>query len=426
MADIKTRDRLRGTIKTIDKAYVAGQHMKRAYISTKDKAEHSTYSDENSADEYAADRFEQGVDTAVHEGVRLIDRAGRKGVDVTKKSVGKANDAVRNFKVKHSENALQKQTQNIGNKTTRTAEKSAEKAIKQSARSTGNKTIKTVGKGSANAVQKSVKTAEQTAKTAIKTSQQAAKAAQQTAKAAAKATQKVAQIAKATAKAAAESVKVTVKATVTATKAVIAGIKAIAAAIAAGGWIAVLIILIVCLLALILGSVFGIFFSGEDKSSGMSIQTVMQEIDTEYKNRLSEIKESNTYDVIEMSGSKAEWKDVLTVYSVKVNTDTDNPQGVVTMDEGKRQLLKDVFWEMNSISSRTESKEETVVTESDDGNGNAVRTETTVTKTYLYITVTHKTADEMAEEYGFSKKQREMIEVLLKEENEYLWEGWEE
>lgn len=105
MADIKTRDRLRGTIKTIDKAYVAGQHMKRAYISTKDKAEHSTYSDENSADEYAADRFEQGVDTAVHEGVRLIDRAGRKGVDVTKKSVGKANDAVRNFKVKHSENA---------------------------------------------------------------------------------------------------------------------------------------------------------------------------------------------------------------------------------------------------------------------------------------------------------------------------------
>lgn len=114
------------------------------------------------------------------------------------------------------------------------------------------------------------------------------------------------------------------------------------------------------------------------------------------------------------------------MYSVKVNTDTDNPQEVVTMDEGKRQLFKDVFWEMNSISSWTESKEETVVAESDDGNGNSARTETTVTKTYLYITVTHKTTDEMAEEYGFSKEQREMIEVLLKEENEYLWEGWEE
>ena len=105
------------------------------------------------------------------------------------------------------------------------------------------------------------------------------------------------------------------------------------------------------------------------------------------------------------------------MYSVKVNTDSDNPQEVVTMDEGKRQLLKDIFWEMNSISSRTESKEETVVTESDDGNENVVRTETTVTKTYLYITVAHKTADEMAEEYGFSEEQREMIEVLLREEN---------
>lgn len=96
------------------------------------------------------------------------------------------------------------------------------------------------------------------------------------------------------------------------------------------------------------------------------------------------------------------------------------------MDEGKRQLLKDIFWEMNSISSRTESKEETVVTESDDGNGNVVRTETTVTKTFLYITVTHKTADEMAVEYGFSEEQREMIEVLLREENGDLLEGWEE
>ena len=67
--------------------------------------------------------------------------------------------------------------------------------------------------------------------------------------------------------------------------------------------------------------------------------------------------------------------------------------------------------------SKKESKEGTVVAESDDGNGNAVRTETTVT---------HKTTDEMPEEYGFSKEQRKMIEVLLREKNGYLWEGWEE
>lgn len=32
----------------------------------------------------------------------------------------------------------------------------------------------------------------------------------------------------------------------------------------------------------------------------------------------------------------------------------------------------------------------------------------------------------MAEEYEFGEEQREMIEVLLREENEDLWEGWEE
>lgn len=42
MADIKTRDTSKGTIKTINKAAVATERMKKAYVMTKDKAEHST------------------------------------------------------------------------------------------------------------------------------------------------------------------------------------------------------------------------------------------------------------------------------------------------------------------------------------------------------------------------------------------------
>ena len=47
MADIKTRDTVKGTIKTLDKAAIAGQKMKQAYIATKDKAEHSVNTNEN-------------------------------------------------------------------------------------------------------------------------------------------------------------------------------------------------------------------------------------------------------------------------------------------------------------------------------------------------------------------------------------------
>ena len=228
-----------------------------------------------------------------------------------------------------------------------------------------------------------------------------------------KTAQRAAQAARAAAKAAVVTVKAIAKATALAIKAIIAGTKALIAAIAAGGWVAVLVIIVICLIGMILGSVFGIFFSDEDSGTGMSMQTVVQEINTEYDTKLQEEKNSVSYDVLEMSGSRAVWKEVLAVYSVKTNTDQDNPQEVATMDDGKKQLLKDIFWEMNQISSRTESKTETVITETDDGHGNIVETESTVTQTYLYITVSHKTAEEMAAQYGFNEEQKGYLAELL-------------
>ena len=435
MADIKTRDMVKGTIKTIDKAAVASERMKQAYISTKERAENSTYAAENSADEYASDKFERGIDATVHEGIHQFDKAGRKGVETTKDNIHKAKDGIDRFKEKRAKKAFEMQSEKFGgkaaktaertasqtgSKTVKTAEKSITKTIKQSASSAGKKTIKTVGKSGKTAA-KSVKTAERTAKTAIKTTKQAAKAAQKTAQASAKAAQKAAQAAKATAKAAVAAIKVAVKATIAAVKAIIAGVKALVAAIAAGGWVAVVVILVICLVALILGSVFGIFFSGEDSGTGQTMQTAVQEINTEYDNKLLEIRNGTTYDVLEMSGSRAVWKDVLAVYAVKTNTDPDNPQEVATMDDNKKQLLKDLFWEMNEVSSRTESVSETVIIETDDGNGNIVQTETTVTRTYLYITVAHKTVDEMASQYGFNQEQKDYLTELLKPENNSLW-----
>lgn len=435
MADIKTRDMVKGTIKTIDKAAVASERMKQAYISTKERAENSTYAAENSADEYASDRFERGIDATVHEGIHQFDKSGRKGVETTKDSIHKAKDGIDRFKEKRAKKAFEMQSEKFGgkaaktaertarqtgSKTVKTAEKSTTKTIKQSASSAGKKTIKTVGKSGKTAA-KSVKTAERTAKTAIKTTKQAAKAAQKTAQASAKAAQKAAQAAKATAKAAVAAIKVAVKATIAAVKAIIAGVKALVAAIAAGGWVAVVVILVICLVALILGSVFGIFFSGEDSGTGQTMQTAVQEINAEYDNKLLEIKNGTTYDVLEMSGSRAVWKDVLSVYAVKTNTDPDNPQEVATMDDSKKQLLSNIFWEMNEISSRTESVSETVITETDDGNGNIVQTETTEMRTYLYITVTHKSAQEMASQYGFNQEQMDYLTELLKPENNSLW-----
>lgn len=421
MPDIKTRDMVKGTIKTINKSAVAAERMKSAFIQTKEKAEHSTHAQENSAEEYASNRIEGGADRITHEAARQFDKQGRKGFEATKKNLSRAKEGIRSFKEKRAAQSLEKQgIRTTRNKGVKVAEQT-QKTVKQSARSTGKKTIKALGKGTAKSAGKTVKTAERTAKTTVKTAQRTAKAAQRTAQATVRTAQRAAQAARVAARAAVVTVKAIAKATALAIKAIIAGTKALIAAIAAGGWVAVLVIIVICLIGLLLSSVFGIFFSGEDSGTGMSMQTVVQEINTEYDTKLQEEKNSASYDVLEMSGSRAVWKEVLAVYSVKTNTDEDNPQEVATMDESKKQLLKDIFWEMNQISSRTETKTETVITETDDGHGNIVETESTVTQTYLYITVSHKTVDEMAAQYGFSEEQKGYLAELLADENNSLW-----
>ncbi|SHG58297.1 CHAP domain-containing protein [Bittarella massiliensis (ex Durand et al. 2017)] len=418
MPDIKVKDIAKGTVKAIDKSAIAAQRMKNAYIRTKEKAEHSAMPQENLPEEYAAGRVSGGLDSA-QKAIREFDRQGRKGVKTTKENISKAKDyfekrAAHQPKKQVQRKAAESIRRTTGNakKTIKTVDRSG-KTIKQTAKSTAKGTVKTA--------RKTVKTAERTAKTTIKTTQQAAKAAQKTVQTTARAARAAAHAARAAAKAAAVTAKAVAKAIALAVKAIIAGTKALIAAIAAGGWIAVLVIIVICLIGMIIGSCFGIFFSSEDSGSGMTMQSVVQEINTEYQDKLDEIKASHTYDVLEMSGSRAVWKEVLAVYAVKTTTDPDNAQEVATMDDSKKQLLKDIFWEMNAISSSTDTKTETVIETSDDGNGNIVETEVTVTQTYLYITVSHKTADEMAAQYGFNEDQKEQLSELLADENNSLW-----
>lgn len=418
MPDIKTRDAVKKTVKVIDKSVVAAERMKNAYIRTKDKAEHGIFAAESSPEEYAADRTLIGTETAAHEAVHGLDKVGRKGVKNAKENISKAKDYFQRRRTdlpkKQAQDAMRRvrRSADATQKTIKTVDRSG-KTIKQTAKSTGKAAVKTT--------QKTIKTAEQTARTTIKTTQAAAKTAQKTAQATAKAAKTAAQTACATAKATAAGIKAAVKATTAAVKAIIAGTKALIAAIAAGGWVAVVIILVICVIGLIVGSCFGIFFSGEDSGTGQTMRQAVQEINADYQSQIDTTRANLTYDELEMSGSRAVWPEVLAVYAVKATTDPDDPQEVATVDDSKKAILKDIFWRMNEISSRTESKTEEVITETDDGHGNIVETATTVTRTYLYITVSHKTAEEMADNFNFTADQRKQLSELLDEENRRLW-----
>ena len=309
-------------------------------------------------------------------------------------------------------------------KTARQAVQNSARSASRSVQTTGRGTIKTAGsagKGTVKAAQKGVKTAQNSGKLAVKTTKQTVKTAQAAAKASARAARVAAQTAKAVAKATAAGIKLAVKATIAATKAIIAAVRALWGVIAAGGWVAVVIILIVCVVALIVGSCFGIFFSNESSTTGQTMQSAMQEINADYQAQEDTIKANTAHDVLEISGGAA-WKETLAVYAVKTSMDPNNPQEVATMDDTKKAVLKEIFWQMHTLSSRTETKTETLVTETNDGHGNIERTETTVTRTYLYIMVSHRTVEEMADQYGFTADQRTQLTALLSAEYDSLWD----
>ena len=271
MADIKTRDAVKGTIKTIDKAAIASERMKSAYVGIKEKAEQGYYADENAATEYAADRISFAADRVKDEGIHQFNKQGQKAVKTTQENIGKTKDKIIDFKQSRAVKAAeQKAVQNMSEQhglqirhgaasrsaapdVSQTAKsqliktrQQGQKMIKSTARN-AEKAVKTTAKGTVKTTEKGIKTAQATSKAAIKTTETSVKTAQ-AAKASAKTAQKASQAAKATAKATAEATKATVRATIAAVKAIIAGTKALISAILAGGWIAVVIILIVVLL----------------------------------------------------------------------------------------------------------------------------------------------------------------------------------
>ena len=197
-----------------------------------------------------------------------------------------------------------------------------------------------------------------------------------------------------------------------AAKAAAGAARSLGSLLLAGGGAALAVVLLVCLAGLVVGSAFGIFFSGEDSGSGQTIHTAIRAINQEYEDKLEEIKASHPYDALEMSGARAVWKEVLAIYAVKTTTDADGAD-VASVDDGKIRLLLEVFWEMNQIAASVEARTET----NEDEEGETVEVETAV----LVIIVSHKTAWEMADLLHFDKNQREQLRELLSEEYDGLW-----
>ena len=259
-----------------------------------------------------------------------------------------------------------------------------------------------------------MKTAQQTVKTTAKTAQKAAQVAQKAAQAAVKAAQ-------AAAKAAATAAKLAVKAIAAAVKAIVAAVKGIIAAIAAGGWIAVVIIVAICVIALIVCACCGVFASNETEDGSRPMTEAIQTIDGEFRSAIdTKIADMSAgdYDGVEVkyigdmdgdSDFAVNWNDAIAIYAVSVTMDPEAPTDVVQVTPEKVEILRRIFYEMNTVSYSTEviETERTVITE--DGE------EETVTHRKLIISVDVKSMDAYtaAEMYAFTDDQLEALDAMM-------------
>lgn len=332
---------------------------------------------------YATGKVERGLEQTGDKAKTL----GEKTADAAKKQVQRAYQKGRN--------AAQSRTKEQGIKSKKAARNAANSIRQKTAQ--GKQTIKTA-KQSVKSTKAGTKAAKQTIKTARKTAKTSAKAAKTTAKAA-----------RAAAKAAAQATRIVIKAAIKAmvmmVKAAIAAMKGLVAAIAAGGWVVVLVILLIGAIAALLLSPFGIF-SGGGAEGTPPITEVVQTINGELNEKISSMQIGEDADQVEIVYEGSDdgtpinnWPDILAVFAVKTNMDLENPQDVVVMDASKVELLRSVFWDMTEVTKRIETE---TVEESEEGD--------TEERRILTIYVNSKGYEEMIGFYDFSEEQ---VDVLL-------------
>ena len=194
-------------------------------------------------------------------------------------------------------------------------------------------------------------------------------------------------------------------------RAILSAARSLAAAMMAGGSTVLSMVLVICLIGLLIASPFGIFFSGEDSGTGYTMPEAVTMLNTEFTDRIEQIKAENPHDELDMdnAGSAAmisNWRDVLAVYAVRTTTDASSPDEVATLTEEKLDILRQIFWDMNEISywletiSGGEDEEDTVI---------------------LHIRVAVKDHLQMAEAYHFTTEQKKLLEELMQPEYEELF-----
>lgn len=271
MADIKTKTK--STIKTLDKTRVGTQKIKDNLIEVKEKADNINDKQYNSAEEYETQNIKDKSEIIANKSINDFDKLGRKSFVSSKNTI---QNEIEKYKIKQEERKQIKNNITKANEIKGLQNNEILQTNKNQIKNIADiKSKDKVVKVNSNkrTLSKNMKQANNLSKKAIKTSEKVEKNAEILAKENVKTSQKIMQVTKEFTRKAANTTKNIVKATKKSIKAIVESSKFLINLIIAGGWISVIVILVVV--------VFGgtaAFIKVGTKSSGADNSQINYEI----------------------------------------------------------------------------------------------------------------------------------------------------
>ena len=192
----------------------------------------------------------------------------------------------------------------------------------------------------------------------------------------------------------------------------LAGLHSLTAILATGAGAALGIVIVICLVAFVSGSAYGIFFAANaPNAASVTVREAVETLTAEYRDRLEEISDTVQHDRQDITVNDdvyyIRWQDVLAVFSSYV-AGSEQGAPVAALTEEQVDKLREIMWAMNAVDYSTRA--ETAVIETTDKNGKATTTE--ITETVLVIELAHKAPGEMAADYHFTTRQNNYLQLL--------------
>lgn len=91
------------------------------------------------------------------------------------------------------------------------------------------------------------------------------------------------------------------------------------------------------------------------------MSSVISELDNELAEKITAIQNDNPHDDYVLNLNRTDWKYILSIYTVIV-ANGDNATDVITVNENKVNILKDVFWKMNIVTYNIWEEQDELVT----------------------------------------------------------------